>query len=104
MEHIESHSEAEIVNGCIALMQELTGQFEEYLEYMDIVPGEGEERFAAAFSYFHIVQRLMLWKTYHSGGTSTIQKCAELGFDSGDCVIFRDERDKEEEDGQTDHP
>ena len=31
--HIKSHSETEIVNGCIALMQELVGEFEDYLDF-----------------------------------------------------------------------
>lgn len=91
-EHVESHPESEIVNGCVSLMQELTGYFEDYLDFMNIVPENEEERFRVDFSYFHIVQRLMLWKTSHSGGTSTTQKCNELGFDSSACVSFEDER------------
>lgn len=96
MGHIESHSDTEIVNGCISLMQELTGYFEDYLDFMNIIPENEEERFRVDFSYFHIVQRLMLWKTSHSGGASTAQKCNELGFDSSDCVLFEDERHKED--------
>ena len=61
----ESHSETEIVKGCIALMQELTGQFETYLEFMGINPDTEEERFSVEYSYFHIVQRLLLWTTHH---------------------------------------
>ena len=48
----ESHSETEIVKGCIALMQELTGQFETYLEFMGINPDTEEERFSVEYSYF----------------------------------------------------
>ena len=81
---------------CIALMQELVGEFEDYLDFMNIIPESEEERFAVNFSYFHIVQRLMLWKTMHSGGTSTIEKCRALGFDPSDIVSFEDERDNEE--------
>lgn len=95
---LKSHSEAEIVNGCIALMQELTGQFEDYLSFMGITPDSEEERFRTRFSYFDIVQRLLLWNTYHSGGTSTREKCRELGFDPGDGVSFEDERFDEGED------
>ena len=91
----ESHSETEIVKGCIALMQELTGQFETYLEFMGINPDTEEERFSVEYSYFHIVQRLLLWTTHHSGGTSTMEKCQELGFDSGDTVIFEDSGERE---------
>ena len=92
---IESHSETEILKGCISLMQELTGQFEDYLDFMNIVPKNDEERFATSFTYSPIVRRLLLWKTSHSGGTSTMKKCRELGFDSGDMVCFEDERYKE---------
>lgn len=93
---IESHSEAEILKGCISLMQELTGHFEEYLDYIGVHPETEEERFNVDYTYFHIIQRLFLWRTYHSGGTSTIEKCMELGLDSGDSVNFQDERYKEE--------
>ena len=89
---IESHSEREILKGCIALMQELTGCFEEYLDYMGIKPENDEERFCVNFTNFHIVQRLFLWRTYHSGGTSAIEKCKELGLDSCDVVVFADDR------------
>lgn len=93
---VESHSEMEIVKGCIALMQQLTGRFEDYLDFIGNAPDD-EEGFATSFSYFEIVQRLLLWKTHHSGGTSTIEKCRELGFDSSDTVIFEDERGKEDD-------
>lgn len=97
MEHIESHSEAEIVKGCISLMRELTGLFEAYLDSLSVEPESSEERFVAKFSYFEIVQRLLLWETHHSGGTSTIRKCDELGFHYNNYVVFADERDKEED-------
>lgn len=90
---IESHSEAEILKGCIALMQELTGCFEEYLDYMGIKPESDEERFCVNFTHFHIVQRLFLWRTYHSGVTSTIEKCKELFTDPSDAVTFEDARE-----------
>lgn len=94
---IESHSEVEILKGCIALMQELTGCFEEYLDYMGIKPENKEEIFRVNFSHFHIVQRLFLWMTYHSGGTSTIEKCRELSLDPSDVVSFEDARGEEDE-------
>lgn len=96
-EHVESHSEREIVNSCVSLMQELVGYFEDYLDFMGIIPQNEEERFQMELSYFHIVNRLLLWKTSHSGGASTREKCDELGFDSSDCVTFEDERYKKEE-------
>lgn len=100
MEHVESHSESEIVKGCIGLMSEMVGRFESYLDFMGIEPApDGDEQhFCTDFTYGHIVGRLLLWKTTHSGGTSTAEKCAELGFDYYDSVVFEDERGKEEED------
>lgn len=50
---IESHSEAEMLKGCIDLMQELTGCFEEYLDCMGIKPESDEERFCVNFTHFH---------------------------------------------------
>ena len=44
-EHVESHSEREIVNSCVSLMQELVGYFEDYLDFMGIIPQNEEERF-----------------------------------------------------------
>ena len=98
---IESHSEAEILKGCIALMQELTGCFEEYLDCMGIKPESDEERFCVNFTHFHIVQRLFLWTTYHSGGTSTSEKCNELGLEPCDVVVFEDDRETREEEAAT---
>ena len=82
-----SHSEKDILEGCIALMQELTDEFSEYLDFMGVKPSE-EEQFWLSMSYFHIVQRLFLYHTSHSGGTSTGMKCRELGVDSGKTVQF----------------
>ena len=70
---------------------------EHYLDFMEIIPQNEEERFQVELSYFHIVNRLLLWETSHSGGTSTREKCDELGFDSSDCVTFEDERYKQGE-------
>mgnify|MGYP003238811925 CR=1 FL=1 len=78
---------------CISLMQELVGCFEEWYRW---VHGENaieelseEERFYYNMSYFHIVQELFLFRTYHSGGTSTMAKCRQLGVDSGDNIEFK---------------
>lgn len=55
-----SHSEADIYMGCIALMQELMGSFEEYLDFIGLDPKDAndEERFATYFYPTHIVERL----------------------------------------------
>ena len=96
-----SHSEREIFDGCVALMQELTGHFERYLEYIgvDIKGEDDEERFGVKFYNTVIVERLFLWNTSHSGGTSQRLKCRELGIDDAGTVTFEDERWKENEDG-----
>ena len=92
---VESHPETEVVKGCIALMQSLMGDFEEYLEFMGIYPETEEERFSVTYNYGKIIQRLLLWTTHHSGGASTAQKCRELGFDYGDSITFSDDRQTE---------
>ena len=90
---LESHEEKYILHYCISLMQELVGCFEEWYRW---VHGENaieelseEERFCYNMSYFHIVQELFLFRTYHSGGTSTMAKCRQLGVDSGDNIEFK---------------
>ena len=87
--HVESQSESQILESCIELMQNLTDDF---LEWYNFVHGEDamqelseEERFNISISYFKIVQKLFLQHTHHSGGTSTRQKCREIGvaYDEG---------------------
>lgn len=95
-----SHSEADIYKGCIALMQELMGRFEDYLDYIGLdapTNANREEQFATYFYPAHIVERLFLWNTHHSGGTSQLLKCKELGIDSDRTVVFEDTRGAEEE-------
>ena len=97
---LESHEEKYILHYCISLMQELVGCFEEWYRW---VHGENaieelseEERFCYNMSYFHIVQELFLFRTSHSGGTSTRAKCRQFGVDSSENVEFKF---SEEEDG-----
>ena len=101
VDNTSSHSERDILDGCIALMQELTDSFREYLDYIDALPDKDDEGCWTSMSYFEIVQRLFLWNTSHSGGTSTGMKCAELGVDSSKRVRFsfyaEDEEDEDEE-------
>lgn len=92
-DHIESQSESQILESCIELMQDLTNSF---LEWYDFVYGEDaikelseEERFNISISYFTIVQKLFLQHTHHSGGTSTRQKCKELGVVYDKDISFR---------------
>lgn len=87
---IESHSEQKIVECCIDLMQELVNEFEEYIDYIDIDLTElpDDEHFKVCYTNAEIVNRLLLSTTTHSGGTSTRQKCKELGLDSSKSIEF----------------
>ena len=84
-----SHDEKHILQGCIALMEEMVNYFREYLNFIGHEPEWEEEKMPFVMSYFHIVQRLFLWNTRHSGGNSTRTKCYELGIeDSSKQVEF----------------
>lgn len=89
---LESHDEKYILKYCISLMQELVGKFEEWYEYVhgeDAIRELDEaERFCYRMSYFSIVQELFLFRTSHSGGTSTRAKCKQLGIDWSDGIEF----------------
>lgn len=89
---LESHDEKYILKYCISLMQELVGKFEEWYEYVhgeDAIRESDEvERFYYRMSYFSIVQELFLFRTSHSGGTSTRAKCKQLGVDWRDGIEF----------------
>lgn len=69
--------------------------------YITRVSREDEERFDCrigfSYSYFEIIQRLFLWGTNHSGGTSAHAKCMELGVDAGAAVDFSRRLENEEE-------
>ena len=88
----ESHSERDIYDGCIALMNQLIYYFEEYLDFV-CVKKDDEECFSVGFYPQEIIERLFLWNTSHSGGTSQRAKCRELGIDTGKQVVFEDKRD-----------
>lgn len=77
---LESHSEKDIVNMCIGLMEDVHEKMMEYMEMMDVEHTEGIP--TLRYSYFEIVQKLLLYRTKHSGGTSTRDKCKQLGLDS----------------------
>lgn len=98
-EMTKSHGEVDVYKGCIALMQELMDRFEEYLDFIGLDPkqAEDEECFSTYFYPAHIVERLFLWNTGHSGGTSQRLKCRELGIDDNKTVIFEDRRLEEGE-------
>lgn len=89
---LESHDEKHILKYCISLMQELVEKFEGWYEYVhgeDAIRELDEvERFYYRMSYFSIVQELFLFRTSHSGGTSTRAKCKQLGVDWSDGIEF----------------
>ncbi len=92
-----SHDEKHILQGCIALMSEMVDYFREYLDFIGYEPEFDEDKMPFVMSYFHIVQRLFLWNTRHSGGNSTRTKCYELGIeDSSENVEFYLWKDEEE--------
>lgn len=101
-EKVLSHSEAEIYEGCVALMQEMVDDFTEWYKWQHgedaISELDDEEIFCVRKTPFHIVQRLFLWNTTHSGGTSTRCKCGQLGIkDWSKDIEFAFEREGEEE-------
>lgn len=80
--NLKSHSERDIWHGCLALMDGLMDEVQSWLLFIGIDPNDyqGEERFCYEASCFKMVQRLFLWNTTHSGGTSTRAKMRELGI------------------------
>ena len=91
-EHVESQSEKQILEGCVSLMQDLVGEFVEWYRFVHgddaIDELSDEEMFCLKMSNMEIVRSLFLWHTSHSGGTSTCQKCRDLGCDWGESVQF----------------
>lgn len=84
-----SHCERDIYDGCIYLMRELLRQVYEWFEIigLDISELDSDEQFATSFYTTEIVERLFLWNTGHSGGTSQRLKLKELNIND-DAVMF----------------
>lgn len=78
---LESHNEREIYNGCVGLIEECAEQMKEYLDMIGFEPPSEDEIPLFQFSQREIVNRLFLWCTDHSGGTSTDAKCRQLGIE-----------------------
>lgn len=83
---LSSHSEKDIVNMCIGLMEDVHERMMEYMEMMGLEHDEGIPKLS--YSYFEIVQKLLLCRTRHGGGTSTRNKCEQLGLDSYETIII----------------
>ncbi len=75
-----SHSEKDILRGCLQLMQGMVDQFQEYCDFMGWHPDDEEQKFGFSIPYAEIVRTLFLQHTSHSGGTSTGMKCRNLGI------------------------
>lgn len=73
-------------------MQEMVNEFAEWYRWQHgedaIKELDEEERFCFRKSHFCIVQELFLLGTHHSGGTSTREKCEQLGVDSSEEIEF----------------
>lgn len=84
-----SHSEKDIYEGCISLMNDLLRQVYEWLDMVgfDVSELDRDEQFATHFYTMEIVERLFLWNTSHSGGTSQRMKLKELGI-TDKAVLF----------------
>lgn len=97
---IPVHSEKNILEGCISLLRELTDVFKDYLDYMGIEQKgiDDEQTFSHGMSVSHIVNKLFLYHTNHSGGTSTSAKCQELGVRFGGNIPLTCGNEDEEDD------
>lgn len=93
---IQVQTERQIYDGCLSLMQGLVDSFKEWLEWQGIETPE-EERFRRYYYPAEIVNRLFLYHTYHSGGTSTRAKCHELGIEDPTRLIEFKVEDEEDE-------
>lgn len=85
-----SHSERQIYDGCIELMDKMMDNFAWYLGFIgvDIENMADDEKLRFGISKMEIVRTLFLEHTDHSGGTSTIAKCKELGIDWSESEYF----------------
>ena len=89
---LESHDEKNILKSCLGLMQDMVDEFAEWYRWQhgedSIEKLDEEERFCIRKTYFRIVKELFLLHTNHSGGTSAIAKCKQLGVDWGEEIEF----------------
>lgn len=93
---IEKHTDRQIYDGCIHLMQKMVDYFQEYLEYLgyDLDKLDEDDRFAVGISNMEIVRWLFLLHTRNSGGCSTRDFCEKIGIDDSE-IKFEFERDEE---------
>ena len=87
-----SHEEKYILQECVNLMHGVVEEIRAALYMQGIQPPEGEA-IMFTMNYMKIVNRLFLSHTTHSGGTSTCNKCEELGVDPFEEIEFGFEYD-----------
>ena len=93
---IPIHSQKDVLKGCVALMQKLYDEFEDYLAYIGINLDAEDEPPEFRFTPLEVVRTLFLRNTSHSGGTSTAAKCRELGIDDAwDDFVFKGEDEED---------
>lgn len=94
---MEKHTEKQIYDGCIHLMQKMVDYFQEYIEYLgyDLDKLDEDERFAVEMSNMEIVRKLFLLNTRNSGGCSIRDFCEKLGVDPYEGVKFEFEEGEE---------
>lgn len=85
---LRSQSEKHILEGCVDLINEAVAHAKGYLDFREIDQESEEDKYGYSLSYQKIVNRLFMWNTSHSGGTSTCAKCRELGVDPGEEIDF----------------
>lgn len=95
---MEKHTDRQIYDGCIHLMQKMVDYFQEYLEYLgyDLDKLDEDERFGVGISNMEIVRYLFLYHTRNSGGCSTRDFCKKLEVDPYKSVKFEFEESEEE--------
>ena len=96
---LEKHTDRQIYDGCIQLMQKMVDYFQEYLDYLgyDLDMLDEDERFVVVMSNMEIVRQLFLYHTRNSGGCSTRDFCEKLGIDPYYSVKFEFDWYEEEE-------
>lgn len=94
---MEKHTDRQIYDGCIHLMQKMVDYFKEYLEYLgyDLDKIDEDDMFAVGISNMEIVRWLFLFHTRNSGGCSTREFCEKIGIDPYKSVKFEFERGEE---------
>lgn len=94
---MEKHTDKQIYDGCILLMQNMVDYFQEYLDYLgyDLDKLDEDERFFIGISNMEIVRQLFLYQTGNSGGCSTKDFCEKLGVDPYKSVKFKFEESEE---------